>query len=146
MKRNLLLVAILVSLTLPGLVFTQEQQSSPAPAPSQGLDGHGVKNYLLGPGDVLDVRVFGQPDLNATVEIDSDGNVSSLPFLETPIPARCRTEKEIQKEIAKAYSKYIKNAQVSVRTTERKSRPPATVFGAVRAPTQSYDETKGPPQ
>ena len=138
MKRNILLVAILASLTLPMMVVPQEQQGSsisPGQAPS-GLDGQGVKNYLLGPGDVIDVRVFGQPDLNATVEIDSDGNVSSLPFLETPIPARCRTEKEIQREIAKAYSKYIKNAQVSVRTTERKSRPPATVFGAVRVPTQ----------
>lgn len=138
MKRNLLLLAILASLTLPTMILAQEPQSS-AISPGQspiGMDGQGVKNYLLGPGDVLDVRVFGQPDLNATVEIDSDGNVSSLPFLETPIPARCRTEKEIQKEIAKAYSKYIKNAQVSVRTTERKSRPPATVFGAVRVPTQ----------
>ena len=133
MKRNLLLIAILASLTLPTLVHTQDQQGSSAV--SQSSD-HGVKNYLLGPGDVLDVRVFGQPDLSAMVEIDSDGNVSSLPFLEEPIPARCRTEKEIQKEIAKAYSKYLKNAQVSVRTQERKSCPPATVFGAVRQPTQ----------
>jgi polysaccharide export outer membrane protein len=137
MKRNLLLLAILASLTLPSVVFTQGEltSSSTSQAP-EGVDGQGVKNYLLGPGDVLDVRVFGQPDLNATVEIDSDGNVSSLPFLEAPIPARCRSEKEVQKEIAKAYSKYIKNAQVSVRIMERKSRPPATVFGAVRQPTQ----------
>ncbi len=136
MKRYLVLIAVLVCLTLPTLVVTQEQSPmAPSQAP-EGMDGQGVKNYLLGPGDVLDVRVFGQPDLNATVEIDSDGNVSSLPFLEAPIPARCRSEKEVQKEIAKAYSKYIKNAQVSVRITERKSRLPATVFGAVRQPTQ----------
>ncbi|MBC8031274.1 MAG: polysaccharide biosynthesis/export family protein [Pyrinomonadaceae bacterium] len=137
MKRNLLLIAILASLSLPTLVHTQEQQSSsPGSQAPAGLDGQGIKNYLLGPGDVLDVRVFGQPDLNATVEIDTDGNVSSLPFLEAPIPARCRNEKEVQRDIAKAYSKYIKNAQVSVRIAERKSRPPATVFGAVRVPTQ----------
>ncbi len=144
MKRYLLPVALLVSLTLPTIVLTQDQQAptaSPSQAP-EGLDGHGVKNYLLGPGDVLDVRVFGQPDLNATVEIDSDGNVSSLPFLETPIPAKCRTEKEVQREIAKAYSKYIKSAQVSVRTTERKSRQPATVFGAVRQPTRVQMQRK----
>ena len=137
MKNYLLLIAVLVSLTSPTIVVTQEQSSSSAPSLGpEGVDGHGIKNYLLGPGDVLDVRVFGQPDLNATVEIDSDGNVSSLPFLEAPIPARCRTEKEVQKEIAKAYSKYIKNAQVSVRIMERKSRLPATVYGAVRVPTQ----------
>jgi len=144
MKKNFLLVAIIASLTFPIVVRAQEQQSS-SPALSQGplaVDAHGIKNYLLGPGDVLDVRVFGQPDLNAVVEIDSDGNISSLPFLETPISAKCRSEKEVQKEIAKAYSKYIKNAQVSVRITERKSRQPATVFGAVRQPTRVQMQRK----
>ena len=138
MKKKFVLVALLLSLTAPTLVRTQEQRGSDAPQSQgpAGIDVQGIKNYLLGPGDVLDVRVFGQPDLNALVEIDSDGNVSSLPFLETPILAKCRTEKEVQKEIAKAYSKYIKNAQVSVRTAERKSRQPATVFGAVRQPTR----------
>jgi polysaccharide export outer membrane protein len=80
----------------------------------------------------LDVRVFGQSDLNSVVEVDSDGNLSALPFLETPIRAKCRTEKAVQKDIAAAYGKYIKNPQVSVRISERKSRQPATVFGAVR--------------
>lgn len=102
----------------------QEQASS--------VDTQGMRNYLLGPGDVVDVRVFGQPDLNAMAEVDSDGNISSLPFLETPIPAKCRTEKQVQKDIATAYGKYIKSPQVSVRITERKSRQPATIFGAVR--------------
>ena len=100
------------------------------------VDTQGVKNYLLGPGDVIDVRVFGQPDLNALAEVDSDGNISSLPFLETPIRAKCRTEKDVQKDIAAAYAKYLKGPQVSVRITERKSRQPATVFGAVRQPTR----------
>jgi len=70
------------------------------------------------------------------VDVDSDGNISSLPFLEAPIPAKCRTEKQVQKDIAAAYAKYLKNPQVSVRIAERKSRQPATVFGAVRAPTR----------
>jgi protein involved in polysaccharide export with SLBB domain len=70
------------------------------------------------------------------VEIDDSGQISSLPFLEVPIPAQCRTEKEVQKDIAKAYSKYLRSPQVSVRTTERKSRPPATISGAVHTPMQ----------
>jgi polysaccharide export outer membrane protein len=149
MKRSLLLVAMVVSLTFPGLVLTQEQQSA---VPSQdagskgsepsGVDTQGIRNYLLGPGDTLDVRVFGQPDLNAIVEVDSDGNISSLPFLESPIPAKCRTDKAIQKDIITAYAKYIKNPQVSVRVAERKSRQPATVFGAVRQPTRVQMQRK----
>lgn len=147
MKRSLVLIAILVSLTLPALALAQEQQSAPsAPAPTfsqaPSVDNQGIRNYLLGPGDVIDVRVFGQPDLSAMVEIDSDGNVSSLPFLETPIPAKCRTEKALQKDIADAYGRYIKNPQVSVRIAERKSRQPATVFGAVRQPTRVLMQRK----
>jgi polysaccharide export outer membrane protein len=91
---------------------------------------------LLGPGDVVDVRVFGQPDLSSTVQVDGDGNLSALPFLETPIVAKCRTDKQVQKDIALAYSKFINNPQVSVRIAERNSRAPATVFGAVRQPTR----------
>src|SRR5262249_42715363 len=87
-------------------------------------------------GDILDVRVFGEPNLSAVVEIDGDGTITSLPFLEAPIQAKCRTEKDVQKDIAAAYSKYLKNPQVSVRIQERKSRPPATVYGAVRNPMQ----------
>src|ERR1041384_4431 len=112
---------------------------SPMPAlPDTGnpVDIQGRSRYLVGPGDILDVRVFGQPDLNSTVEIDDEGNISSLPFLEEPIPAMCHTEKDIQKAIAKAYSRYLKGPKVSVRITERRSRPPAVVFGAVRAPTR----------
>ena len=30
--------------------------------------------YLLGPGDVLEVRVFGQHDLSSNSQVDSDGN------------------------------------------------------------------------
>jgi polysaccharide export outer membrane protein len=106
------------------------------------VDTQGIRNYLLGPGDTLDVRVFGQPDLNAIVEVDSDGNLSALPFLESPIFAKCRTEKDIQKDITKAYGKYLKNPQVSVRISERKSRQPATVFGAVRQPTRVQMQRK----
>jgi protein involved in polysaccharide export with SLBB domain len=70
------------------------------------------------------------------VEIDAEGNVSSLPFLEKPIRALCRNEKEVQKDVASAYAKYIKNPQVSVLVKERKSRQPATISGAVRTPIQ----------
>jgi polysaccharide biosynthesis/export protein len=134
--RVLMLVVIMVATLSAGLVTAQEQQqSSPAPQ-NPALDVQGIRNYLLGPGDVLDVRVFGQPDLSSSVQVDSDGNLSALPFLETPIPAKCRTEKQVQKDISVAYAKFINNPQVSVRISERNSRQPATVFGAVRQPTR----------
>lgn len=130
--------AIVCSLAMFAYAQEPQQQSSPPPAQNQpsSLDVQGIKSYLLGPGDVLDVRVFGQPELSSSVQVDSDGNLSSLPFLEKPILAKCRTDKEVQKDIAVAYSKFINNPQVSVRISERNSRQPATVFGAVRQPTR----------
>ena len=132
-KTIFTIAAFLMTLAV---VLGQEVVQPPVAA-QQGsaVDVQGVRDYLLGPGDVVDVRVFGQPDMNTIAEVDSEGNLSSLPFLD-PIPAKCRTEKQVQKDIAAAYAKYLKNAQVSVRITERKSRPPATLFGAVRAPSQ----------
>jgi polysaccharide export outer membrane protein len=120
------------------LVHAQEPQQSTSSTGSQqsGMDIQGIKTYLLGPGDVVEIRVFGQPDLNSTAQVDGDGNLNSLPFLEAPIRAKCRSEKEVQKEIATAYAKFINNPQVSVRISERNSRQPAVVFGAVRSPTR----------
>lgn len=136
-NKSLLLVVAFVC-ALAGSVYAQESQpeQTSAPPPSPGLDIQGIKTYLLGPGDVVDVRVFGQPELSATAQVDSDGNLGALPFLETPIRAKCRTEKEVQKDITLAYAKFINNPQVSVRIAERNSRQPATVFGAVRQATR----------
>ena len=139
MKIKLFAVLAIVAATLlVGSTYAQDQKQSPPPTnpESPSVDNQGIKNYLLGPGDVLDIRVFGQPDLSSTAQIDGDGNLSSLPFLETPIPAKCRTEKEVQNDISLAYKKFINNPQVSVRISERNSHQPATVWGAVRQPTR----------
>jgi polysaccharide biosynthesis/export protein len=134
MNKTRILLITMVSLIAVLSVLAQEQSQVPTPNQSSPIDLQGVRNYLLGPGDVLDVRVFGQSDLNTLAEIDGDGNVSSLPFLEKPIRAQCLTEKEVQKAIATAYAAYIKNPQVSVRIAQRNSRQPATLYGAVRNP------------
>jgi len=135
-KKSLILAAIFVFVAGAYSYAQQQPQIAVVGSNSGSVDSQGIRHYLLGPGDVLDVRVFGQPDLSSIVEIDAEGNVSSLPFLEKPISAQCRTEKDVQKDVATAYAKYIKNPQVSVQIKERKSRQPATIFGAVRAPMQ----------
>lgn len=143
MRAKTLLIFVLACFMAAPLLHAQEQQqqgqsqSAPptAAAGSQtaSTDAQGLKRYLLGPGDTLDVRVYGQPDLSGPADVDADGNIS-LPFVESPIRARCRTEKEVSADIITAYSKFIKNPQVSVRVTGRNSRAPAIVYGAVRAP------------
>lgn len=102
-------------------------------APS--LDSMGVKKYLLGPGDVLDLRVYNEPQFNGLLIVDDEGNVA-IPFIETPISAQCRSDREIKVDVVKALAKFLNKPQVSLRVTEAKSRPPAVVFGAVRSPSR----------
>jgi polysaccharide biosynthesis/export protein len=126
-----------VLVCLAGGIRAQDQApTSSASTQTNSVDNQGVGKYLLGPGDVLDVKVFGHQELMTLVDVDSDGNISSLPFIETPIRAQCRTVKEVQKDVATAYKRLIKDPQVSVRIAERKSRQPVAVWGAVRQPTR----------
>lgn len=99
---------------------------------SDQFDATGIKRYRLGPGDVLDIRVYGQPEFNGPLSIDDDGNIE-LPFVDKPIFAKCRTDREIRAEVTRQLRKYLKRPQVNVRVAERRSRPPAVVYGAVRS-------------
>ncbi len=146
-KRASILVAIFAILGATTLLQAQDYGGQPQGGGSRdsggssgggmqvsSLDSQGIRKYLLGPGDTLQVRVWGQPDLSGDVEIDDQGNISELHFIDKPVSAQCRTEKEVAKDIAAAYGKFLKNPQVSVRVMGRNSRPPAVVFGAVRVP------------
>ncbi|HJZ83117.1 MAG TPA: polysaccharide biosynthesis/export family protein [Pyrinomonadaceae bacterium] len=134
MNQKTLVILCLVFVC--GAVFTvlaqNPAETTPRTVQTSSVDDQGVGRYPVGPGDILDVRVFGQADLNSTVEVDSDGNITSLPFIETPIPAKCRSEREIQASITEAYAKYLIKPRVSVLVKERRSRPPAVIMGAVR--------------
>lgn len=135
-KKTLVIwcLTILVGGAMFRVLAQNPTENAPRTIPtSSSIDEQGIGRYLLGPGDILDVRVFGQGDLNSTVEIDSDGNISSLPFIETPIPAKCRTVNDVQARITAAYAKYLIKPRVSVRVTDKRSRPPAVIFGAVRS-------------
>jgi polysaccharide export outer membrane protein len=111
----------------PGAVVNTSTSGAPS------LDGMGVKRYVLGPGDVLDLRVYNEPQFNGPLVVDDEGNIA-IPFIEQPIRAQCRSDREIKVDIVKALSKYLNKPQVNLRLTEAKSRPPAVVFGAVRSP------------
>ena len=105
--------------------------ASGAPA----LEGQGVKRYLLGPGDVLDLRVYNEAQFNGPLVVDDDGMLE-VPFLDEPLRAQCRSDRDLRAEITTALKKYIRRPQVSLRVVQMNSRPPAVVFGAVRSPSR----------
>ena len=50
--------------------------------------------------------------------------------------AACKTERQLRTDVTAALKKFIREPQVNVRITERRSRPPAVVYGEVRQPQQ----------
>lgn len=132
--------ALLLTSLMTSTIFAQEGTGTP-PASSSGtvqtdvgsVDLQGVRGYLLGPGDVITVKVFGEPQLDGELEVRDDGNIE-FPFIDKPIVAMCRTDHAIRDDIIKGLSRLIRDPQVSVRIKDRRSRPPAVVFGAVRVP------------
>ncbi|HEV2764999.1 MAG TPA: polysaccharide biosynthesis/export family protein [Pyrinomonadaceae bacterium] len=89
--------------------------------------------YRIGPGDVLDVRVFNRPQLSReAVRVEGSGAIR-MPLIEGEIQAACLTEGELAAEIARRYLKYQRNPQVDVFVKEYNSKPVA-VIGAVNTP------------
>ena len=91
------------------------------------------ERYRIGPGDVLDVRVFNRPQLSRdAVRVDGGGTIR-MPLIDEDIPAACRTEGELAQDIAARYLKYQRHPHVDVFVKEFNSQPVA-VIGAVNQP------------
>jgi len=78
--------------------------------------------YRIGPGDVLDIRIYNRPQLSReAVRVEGNGMIR-MPLIDTEIKAACQTEGELAKEISTRYAKYYKNLQVDVFIKEYHSR------------------------
>ncbi|MEP6923660.1 MAG: polysaccharide biosynthesis/export family protein [Pyrinomonadaceae bacterium] len=94
-----------------------------------------TRGYLLGIGDEIEVKVLGEPDFGGNFTVDEDGKIQ-LPFVNTPVSVTCHTDRELRTDITTLLKKYLRDPQVNVRVTEKRSRPPAMIYGEVKAPQQ----------
>lgn len=91
--------------------------------------------YRIGPGDIIDVTVFGKPQFNRQgVKVDGRGMIR-MPLVKQEIMAACRTEDELASEITTLLREYIREPEVIVQIKEYLAEPVA-VIGAVRAPSR----------
>ncbi|HUP39254.1 MAG TPA: polysaccharide biosynthesis/export family protein [Vicinamibacterales bacterium] len=113
--------------------------SPPAPAasparPSASAQGapRAEPDYIVGPTDVIAVRIYGEEKLSGKIRIDNDG---SFPFEYLGrVKAEGMTTAQIEGYLAKALGDgYLRNPQVSVEVVEYRSKS-VFVTGEVRSP------------
>ncbi len=102
------------------------QEPAPAAQVPPGTD------YIVGPQDVLNVRIYGEDKLSGKIRIDNDG---SFPFEYLGrVKAEGLTTAQIEMYLVKALSDgYLRNPQVSVEVMEYRSQS-VFVTGEVRSP------------
>jgi polysaccharide export outer membrane protein len=104
--------------------------SSSAPAGSASPPA-----YVLGPGDLLEIAVWGYPDLTRQVAVAPDGTIM-LPLVGAISTARTSVER-VTELITKAYGQYLNDPHVMV-TIKEYRKIHASVLGQVTKP-GAYD-------
>lgn len=143
-RRNIARVAINLALVMLAIAIGEANAQQSTVAPASQVSNPIVANsslktpdtkYRIGPGDMLDIRVFNRPQFSReSVRVDSGGMIR-MPLIEGEIRAACMTESELAKEIARRYQEFLREPQVDVFIKEYNSQPVA-VIGEVRLPSR----------
>lgn len=91
------------------------------------------REYTLGPSDVVELRVFNDPQFNGDFEVDPDGNIV-VPFIDQPVRAQCRSVNALRKDVTAALGKFLREPRVYMRIKEQHSHKPIIIYGAVHTP------------
>ena len=72
-------------------------------------------NYVVGPGDTLNIIVWRNPELSMSVPVRPDGKIST-PLVDE-LPAQGKTSVEIARDVEKALSKLVRDPVVTIIVT-----------------------------
>lgn len=119
----------------PHILFAQDQDLNKQIQQLSFFSSTDTQDYRLGPGDLIEIKVFEVDKFDQLVRISSSGTVT-IPFL-GKVPAAGRTGAELEAQLAGLINsrKLIRNPQVSVFVKEYRSQP-VFVLGAVNQPGQ----------
>ena len=106
MKHSAMVLAAACALALGGCA-TRGQQ----PIETQVSD----TEYLIGPGDAVNIIVWRNPEVSMSVPVRPDGKITT-PLVED-LPAAGKTSTALARDIEKALSKYIQQPVVTVVVT-----------------------------
>ena len=98
---------------VPVFLFLAGCGSAPPPLESSVLSSASeTGEYLIGPGDKLDIFVWGQPELSVTVPVRPDGRVST-PLIDDLV-AVGKTPTQLAGEMQEVLSEYVRSPEVNV--------------------------------
>ena len=121
---SIVIIACFLFLHNPSIRAEEKGPAAAAPA-------FGSSEYRLGPGDVIEVFVWKEPDLSTTAPVRPDGKIS-LPLL-NEFEAQNKTVAQLQTEVSTNLRKYLAEPIVTVILKEVNS-PRISVLGNVRKP------------
>jgi len=123
MKKIALIAVACAIAAASGLALAQD-----AAQPQAAKDAF-VRAYRIGPGDLLELKVFQVEELSQTVRVSEDGSIT-LPLLGRVLVEGLTQEGVVQKLTGLLQAKYVKNPQVTIFIKEYKNQQVA-VIGAV---------------
>lgn len=91
-----------------------------------------AEDLVVGPGDVLDIAVWGHEDLSMVLMVTPDGTIA-YPLI-GQMTAAGRTLESIRSQISEAVAKQIREPKVAVNLSQSGSR--VSILGEVRSPGQ----------
>jgi len=129
-KRLVAVAGWVAAMALSLSTFAQAPAQSPTevpatPAPEVGAD------YIIGPGDTIQVFVWRNPELTVSVPVRPDGKVST-PLVEDMV-AVGKTPSQLARDMEVRLAEYIRSPQVNVIVTNPLSSfSKVTVIGQVK--------------
>ena len=108
--------------------LAEAQVATPAAAPAANDVPSASEvgaDYLIGPGDTLQVFVWRNPELTTTVPVRPDGKIST-PLVEDMV-AVGKTPSQLARDIETVLSEYVRSPQINVIVTQ-----PASVFSQIK--------------
>lgn len=110
-----------------------QQTGAADPLAAATAEGDALSSYIIGPGDMIQIFVWRNPELSVTVPVRPDGKVST-PLVED-IVAVGRKPSELARDIEARLAEYIRSPQVNVIVTNAQSSfSKVTVIGQVATP------------
>lgn len=121
MRSKATIITGLMLALLANCYYLRSQPQPPrSSASSSNKPAKQTKDYIIGPGDVLNIDVWKQPDLSRTVPVRPDGKIS-LPLL-GDIQAAGITPVKLGDAIQKRLLEYVSGPQVTIIVTAMNSQ------------------------